>query len=206
MTTTSPWAGPATVTPAPPVPAPAPTVVPPGPYPHAPGGGPRKPRRWPKIVAAAAAVLGLMAITATVTHQITQANDRSPATPSEGAAVESAAPSPTVTGDASAAADRHLCDTFQATTAGSKGQGGVVTNGDLNEPVVIRILGSVIAVQAATTAEVSGDVASAAATYTDSSLRLANAALADEPIEQLVALTEAGNAATDALATACGIR
>ncbi|PIB73108.1 hypothetical protein [Mycolicibacterium brumae] len=62
-----------------------------------------------------------------------------------------------------------------------------------------------VTIQRATTNDVAPDVAELANAFVDGKLALANAALANESIEELVRLNGLGNEATRNLADACGI-
>ncbi|MCV7191373.1 hypothetical protein [Mycolicibacterium brumae] len=105
----------------------------------------------------------------------------------------------------SAVAKERLCAAFLQTTKGSTGRGGVVSDGELNTANVLRIVASVVTIQRATTNDVAPDVAELANAFVDGKLALANAALANESIEELVRLNGLGNEATRNLADACGI-
>lgn len=145
-----------------------------------------------------------MAAAATATYALTSRGPE-PAPASEQSEPTVAAETPAPTAAEAAAAKETLCAAFLQTTKGSTGRGGVVTDGELNTPNVLRILGSVVTIQRVTTDAVPSDLAGIAHTFIDRKLDLANAALATEPIEELVRLTDRGNEAARSFAAACGI-
>lgn len=156
-----------------------------------------------RYVTTGLAVLALMAATAAVTYAVTVWATTPPAADVEPGQAAPAEPN-SDPAEATAAKDA-ICEVLLQTTRGSTGRGGVVTDGELNLPKVVRILGSAISVQRATTPALPPEFASLADTYVDRKLQLANAALANEPIDDLVRLNHAGNDATRALADACGL-
>ena len=87
-------------------------------------------------------------------------------------------------------------------SAGYRGQGGMVTNGDLNIPVVLRKMNTIVAVNDSLSPAVPTDVSDAAKKYVATATDLTTAALAHAPVDQLVQLTKTGNSAVDA----CTIR
>ncbi|HTQ20883.1 hypothetical protein [Mycobacterium sp.] len=78
-------------------------------------------------------------------------------------------------------------------------------NGELNVPVVLRGVGSIVGVQAALSPATPPEVASAAKRYIDAEVDLNNAALGNTGIDELKRLNDVANAATDGLADACGL-
>ena len=106
--------------------------------------------------------------------------------------------------DAAAAKDK-VCHAVESGQRGIAADGGVVTNGELNIPTVVRNLNTVVAVSTSLSASVPTDVSDAAQKYVASTIDLTTAALAHAPFDQLVELTKTGNTAVDALLDTCGL-
>ena len=104
-----------------------------------------------------------------------------------------------------AAAKSQVCQVFDHSTTGSDIQGAVRTHGQLNVPVVLRTVNSVVVVQNSLTPATPPDVAGAAKKYIDASLDLTSATFQGIPTSDLTRLNQAANAATDGLADACGL-
>jgi hypothetical protein len=104
-----------------------------------------------------------------------------------------------------AAAKQQLCHVFDVSVRGKEGQGGVVNNGELNVPLVLRKVNSVLAVQNALTPATPPEVAAAARKYVDTSMELTTAAMSNASIDELTRLTNNGNDATYAFADLCGL-
>jgi hypothetical protein len=208
MTAGSPWAAPTgamTTTPVlpptqQPVPGP-PTAGPPQPpvAPH-----PRPPRRGGRallVAGVSAVVLAAMAGTAAVTYAVAHNTTTGPGS----------APSPAPTAQPQysaadqAAAKQQVCQAFEASARGEQGQGGVRVNGDLNVPLVLRTLNSVVAVQNALLPATPPDVAAAAKKYMQTSVDLTTAAMGNAPIDEVTRLNDVGNTATYAFADVCGL-
>jgi hypothetical protein len=90
-------------------------------------------------------------------------------------------------------------------TKGNTGRGGVVVNGELNVPNVLRGLNRAVALENALSPAVPAELADATRTYITRSLDLSTAATAGEPIERLNELTIASNEAGFDLADRCGV-
>ena len=173
----------------------------PDPYGPAPYGGthpdnrpsnpPRPRRRWAGLAAALAATI---ALSATATYTLTRPAPRE----------ESAVTAPASDSDATAARQR-VCDVFDMATKGNTGRGGVIVNGELNVPNVLRGLNRAVALENALSPAVPADLADATRTYITRSLDLSTAATAGEPIERLNELTTASNDAWYKLADHCRI-
>lgn len=164
---------------------------------------PRPPRRGlPWLIAGGAVALLIAAIAATAA--ITYAVARNTTTPS-------ATPQPTVQAPQFSAAEQNtarqqLCHTFDVTARGQRGQGGMRVNGDVNVPVLLRTVNSVVAVQNALKPAVPQDLAQVAQRYIDTSLDVTSAATGNPPIEEVNRLTDVSNEATFAFADACGLQ
>ena len=157
-------------------------------------------------LAAAVLIVAVVAATAAITYALTSRTaDTNPAVAVPEPTTEPA-PAAGPTAAQTAAAKEALCTAFGDTVKGTAGRGGVIQDGELNIPLVVRKLGSVVAVQNAITANVPEEFAALAKTYVDTTLRLANAALASESIAYGNKLTEEANAAIDGLAAECGAR
>jgi hypothetical protein len=153
------------------------------------------------------AVLMIVAVAATAatTYAITRSGNQHAAQPPQ-PSVTAAPNTPQFTSADQAAATTKLCGVFDATARGQKGQGGVIVNGEVNLPVVLRTVNSVVAVQNALTPAVPDTVAQTARTYIDSSLNLTAAATGNASVDDVNRLTSASNDATYALVDACGLR
>lgn len=202
MAPPTPHRGPPTGPPPPPPPPPvAPYGAPghsPAPYGPAPYGAhpdnrpsnpPRPWRRWAGLAAALAATI---ALSATATYTLTRPAPREEATVP-------------VSDSDTAAAQQRLCDVFVMATKGNTGRGGVVVNGELNVPNVLRGLNSAVALENALSPAVPSDLAATTRTYIARALDLSTAATAGEPIDRLTDLTLASNEAGFDLADRCGV-
>lgn len=81
----------------------------------------------------------------------------------------------------------------------------MVTDGQLNVPVVLRTLNSVVAVQNALSPATPADVSAAAHKYIDTSLDLATAAMANVSIDEGNRLNDIATTAVFAFADVCGL-
>jgi hypothetical protein len=205
MAPPTPHRGPPTGPPPPPPPPVAPYGAPGhshAPYGPAPYGGTHPdnrpttnpPRNWWRWAGLAAALAATIALSATATYTLTRPAPRE----------ESAATVPVSDSDAAAARQR-VCDVFVIATKGNTGRGGVVVNGELNVPNVLRGLNRAVALENALSPAVPADLADATRTYITRSLDLSTAATASEPIERLNELTIASNEAGFTLADRCGV-
>jgi hypothetical protein len=168
--------------------APAPTPI------------PAQRRRWGLAAVLIAVNIGAIAAAAAVAYAIGRDS-----MPVHGDSPSTAAASPGVsTADAAAAKDK-VCHAVDAGQRGIAADGGVVTNGELNIPTVVRNLNTVVAVSTSLTPAVPTDVSDAAQKYVASTIDLTTAALAHVPVDQLVQLTKTGNTAVDALLDTCGL-
>lgn len=177
---------------------------PPGPPPVIPGPGmtpPHKPNGSKRGLIAFSAVAGLavvIAATATITYSVTRPS--APAAHPTGAlATGNASP------EQQAAAKKRLCDVFDAGTKGQAGKGGARAEGQLNIPVVLRMMNSGAAVNSALTPEVPADVAQAAREYVARVFDLTTEALGEGDVERGNQLNTATNNAIDSLMDACGL-
>lgn len=209
MTTTSPWAPQTGVPqeladrplPAPPPvggPPPQPPIMPP---PSAPAASPR---RQAGLLVAILAMAAVMVVAVAATAAITYALTRNNSEPPQPSAIAPSAPQ--FSEAQRAEATRKLCGVFDVTARGQKGQGGVVENGQVNLPVVVRTVNSVVAIQNTLTPALPEEFAQTARTYVDSSLSLTAAATGNANIDEVNRLTSASNDATYALVDACGLR
>lgn len=210
--TASPWAPPSTVGAAV-APVAAPTVAPqpsgpvgippanyPGTYqpvPQPPRGS--GPRLWPILAVFSVIVVAAIGITALVTASIVRSSSaQAPATTATPAA-------PRYSAAEQATAKDTLCHVFDAGKRGSAGQGGVINNGQLNVPVVLRDLNTVVAVQNSISPATPADVVEAAKKFATAESDLTTAALANAPIDKVIELTNTSNGAIDGLADVCGL-
>ena len=179
----------------------APPVAPPT------ASGPSARGRWTRIWGAAVVLVCVIAATAAITYAVTKGNGATPsASPTIPAPMTApAGPQPQYSPADQAAAKQRLCQVFDVSTRGQQGHGGVRNNGELNVPVVLRGVGSIVGVQAALSPATPPEVASAAKRYIDAEVDLNNAALGNTGIDELKRLNDVANAATDGLADACGL-
>lgn len=174
---------------------------PPGPPPVSPGPAapPHTSRRTNRAVLAFAAVVGLIGViaaTAAITYAVTR-----PSTPPPARGSTSSVASP----DQQAAAKKRLCEVFDAGTKNQAGKGGVRIEGQLNVPVVLRMMNSAAAVNSAITPEVPADVAAAARNYVARTYDLTSEALDAGNIETLERLNDEAIKAIDSLVGVCGL-
>lgn len=177
----------------------------------APAGGfapPPPARRWRFIGMVGALFVVAIAATAAITYALSRGTNNEPIPSAEPALTGpsvSSAPPPTYSQAEQAAAKAKLCHVFEASVRGKEALGGVVMNGELNVPLVLRKLNSVVAVQNAITAATPESLKAAVQKYVDTSMDLTTAAFGSTPIDELTRLTEVGNTATYALADECGV-
>lgn len=157
-------------------------------------------RRWGLVAVLIAVNIGSIAAAATIAYAIGRDSAPVQADPPP-----TAAASPKVSAADAAAAKDKVCRAVDAGQRGIAADGGVVTNGDLNVPTVLRKLNTVVAVNNSLSPAVPSDVSDAAQKYVSSSIDLTTAALAHASVDQLVELTKTGNAAVDALFDTCGL-
>ncbi|WP_131811595.1 hypothetical protein [Mycolicibacterium peregrinum] len=149
----------------------------------------------------------VMVVAVAATAAITYAIARNSAAGEPPPASPIATPSePQFTAAEQNAAKAELCGAFDKTARGQRGQGGVVVNGEVNVPLVLRTVNSVVAVQTTLTPSVSDELSRAAHRYIDSSLDLTAAATGNGSVDDVNRLTSESNDATYALADACGLR
>lgn len=143
--------------------------------------------------------IAAVAAASVITYVITQHNASS-------IAATSAPTTPANYSDAErAAAKDKVCRTFDSAVRGTGGSAGLIVNGDLNIPVVLRKMNSVAAVSNSLTPATPDDVAEAAKEYIQTAIDVSSAALAGKPASEVNQLTDAGNTATYALADVCGL-
>lgn len=208
MTTTSPWApqtgaapvqGPAER----PLPPPPSQSVPPQP-PAAPPPPVERPKRRPGLwgIVLAMAILMVVAVAATAAIAYAIARNSATAPPPAPATTTT---EPQVTAAERDAAKTRLCNVFDSATRDQQGQGGLVQNGQLNIPLVLRTVNAALGVQVALTEAVPADVSEAARTYVNNSIDLTSAAMRNVSIDEGNRLNDRANAATYALADVCGL-
>lgn len=175
-------------------------AVVPSPLPHMPPP-PRRagPRLWPIIAAFSVIVVAAIAITALVTAAIVKSSA------AQTTAVQTAPAGPQYSAAEQDSAKQNVCHAFDAGERGSVGQGGVVVNGDLNVPIVLRKLNTIVVVQNSLSPATPSDVSDAAKKYLATATALTTAALANAPVDELIQLTKTGNDAMDALVDVCGL-
>jgi len=156
---------------------------------------------WPVFAAFVAVTLGAVAATAAITYNI--AHNDAAAAPAKAAPIEKTAPEFTAT-EVDAAKAR-VCQVFDASTRGQTGQGGMVKDGQLNVPLTVRTINSIIAVQNVLAPATPPDVVAIAKKYIDASLALTTAATGTAPIDEVIRLNDLSNTATYAFSDACGL-
>jgi hypothetical protein len=146
-----------------------------------------------------AANIVAVAAASAITYAVTKNSTSSTAAPSPSSTA------PTYTPAEQDAAKSKVCHTFDSAVRGTGASDGLIVNGDLNIPVVLRKMNSVAAVQNSISSATPNDVAEAAKEYIQSAIDVSSAALAGRPASEVNRLTDVGNAATYALADACGL-
>ena len=168
------------------------------------GFPPRPPRpRWGwKVVA----LLVAAAAGSTVTY-LAVSDQRAASTPaaSQTATPSSAPTTPQFSAAEVEAAKQHLCQVFDVSVRGQEGQGGLRVEGNLNVPMVLRMVNSAAVVQNALVPAVPTDVASAARKYISAALDTTTAAMGNTPTPEVNRLTDLAADAIYALIDACGL-
>jgi hypothetical protein len=145
-------------------------------------------------------LIAVIAATAAVTYAVA----RNTNAPNAAASTGTPAP-PQFTAADQAAAKQRVCHVFDISVRGQQGQGGLRLNGDLNIPVMLRRVNSVVAVENALTGATPSDVADAARKYIDTSLDVTTAATGNVSVDDGNQLNDIANKAIDALADVCGL-
>jgi hypothetical protein len=167
---------------------------------------PRPPRRglpWLLVGGAVVLLIAAIAATAAITYAVARNTNAPTATPQPAAPTPQA---PQFTTGEQDAAKQQLCHTFDISARGQRGQGGMRINGELNVPMLLRTVNSVVAVENAMKPAVPEDLAKVAQRYIDTSLELTTAATGNPPIEEVNRLTDVSNDATFAFVDACGLQ
>ncbi len=120
------------------------------------------------------------------------------------AATPSAPPAPQFSAAAAVAAKQNLCHIVDL-SVGQKSEGGFRVQGNLNVPVTLKAVNSVLAVQNALVPAVPPDVAVAARRYISTTLDVTTAAMGTVPASEINRLTDISNDAMYALVDACGL-
>jgi len=181
-----------------PPPGPPPVIPGPGmPPPHKPDG----PKRGLIALTAVAGLAAVIAATAAITYSVTRPPATTPVPDSQSDGIAAGSVSP----ERQAAAKKRLCEVFDAGTKGQAGKGGARAEGQLNIPVVLRMMNSGAAVNSALTPEVPADVAQAAHKYVARVFDLTTEALGEGDVERGNQLNTATNDAIDSLLDACGL-
>lgn len=195
----------APVLPPPPMTQPGPPQAGPPLPPGAPQHQPRPPRRrgpWLLVVAAVLVLIAAVAATAAITYAVARDTTAPTADPSQPITPQA----PQYTAAEQAAAKQSICNVFDVSARGQRGQGGMRINGDVNLQLVVRTVNSIIAVENALTPAVPEEITSVARRYVDTSLAVTTAATGNTPIEDVNRLTDVSNEATYAFADACGLQ
>ena len=158
------------------------------------------PRRWGLVAVVVAVNVASIAAAAAIAYSV--GRDSAPV---KSGAPSTVAASPNVSEADAAAAKDKVCHAVDAGERGAPGQGGVVVNGDLNMPFVVRKLNTIVAVQNSLSPAVPTDVSEAAKKYLATATDLTTAALGHASIDQLTQLTNTGNTALYAVLDTCGI-
>ncbi|MCA2243348.1 MULTISPECIES: hypothetical protein [Mycobacteriaceae] len=148
----------------------------------------------------------LMVVAVAATAAITYAIARNSATAEPPPASTTATSSePQFSAAEQSEAKARVCGTFDNSLRGQTGEGGLRLNGDLNVPVMLRSLNSIIAVQNALTPAVPTEVADATHAYVESALELNSAAIRNVSVDEGNRLNTKTNDAIFALADVCGL-
>jgi hypothetical protein len=105
-----------------------------------------------------------------------------------------------------AQAREHLCAVFDTAAKNQKGKGGVVADGALNVPVVLRDVNRAVVLRDTLSPAVPADLADATRAYITATLDLTTAATAGEPVPVLKSLTAAARSGANTVADLCGLR
>jgi hypothetical protein len=146
-----------------------------------------------------AANIVAVAAASAITYAITKNNTSSTTTPSPSSTA------PTYTAAEQDAAKSKVCDTFAMSQRGVAGQGGLIDKGQINVPVVLRTLNSVVALQDVSSPAIPEALRTAVNSYVSTTVDLTTASLANAPIDELTRLNDVGNTALYGLADACGL-
>lgn len=158
------------------------------------------PRRWGLVAVLVAVNVGSIAAAASIAYAV--GRDSAPVKSESPSTV---AASPGVSEADAAAAKEKVCHAIDAGERGAPGQGGIVANGELNVPFVLRKMNTIVAVQNSLSSAVPTDVSDAAKKYVATATDLTTAALAHAPGDQLAQLNNTGNDALYAALDTCGI-
>ena len=214
--TSSPWSragSPSVTLPPPPAAAPPPApaaTMPPTAAPF-PSGFPqgRKPRRpvWLWVALGLLLAIVVSAATGSIVTFAAVHNAIGPAAQPSSApsASTSALTTPQFSAADSSAAKDHLCQVFEVSVRGEQGKGGLRVEGNLNVPVVLRSVNSVVAVQTALVPAVPADIGSAARNYIQTTLDVTTAAMGNTPTPEVNRLNDISNDAIKALLDVCGL-
>lgn len=167
-----------------------------------PGISPQKPngsKRTFLIVGVVAGLAAVIATTATITWKVARQPPAAPDSTVGAPAIVAAAP------EQQSAAKKRLCELFDAGTIGQAGKGGVIKEGQLNLPMVLRMVNTGAAVNSALVPEVPSDVAGAAREYVARVFALTTEALGRGDVAIGSQLNTSANNAIDALLDACGL-
>jgi hypothetical protein len=162
-------------------------------------------RQGPRLLSVVVAFSVVLVLAVAVTALVTAAIVRSSAAPTT-----PATPTSPTTPQYSAAeqnsAKQKVCQAFDAGERGSTGQGGAfLEGGQLNVPLVLKWVNSVVGVQNALSPATPAAVSEAVHEYLTTTTDLTTAALANKPVAQINDLTKTSNSAIDALVDVCGL-
>lgn len=161
---------------------------------------PDQPRRWRLITTVVVINVAAVAATAAITYALSNRDgSQVSSTPS------SLAPVKTYSEAEQSAAKDKVCRAFDSSVRGIEGSGGVVVDGNLNVPVVLRKVNSVVAVQNSISPATPDEVTIAAKDYIQTATDLSSAAFGQAPTDEVARLTDAGNGATLRFADVCGL-
>lgn len=171
--------------------------------PPLPASPPRpSPGRWWWVAGVSGLLVAVIAATAAITYAAAHQESSSPAEPvASPAGTES--PRQYSPAEQAAAKDR-LCHIFDESTT-DLGSGAVREHGELNVPLVLRIVDSIVAVRNSLTPATPPEVDAAAKTYIDTSLEVTTAAMGETSTAEVNRLNDIANTATDALSDVCGL-
>ena len=171
-----------------------------GPGPRQTSGGPD----WWLFAAFVVVVVAAIGATAAISYAIGHNSGESSSAPPT--TTVTAAVGPQVSQADADAAKQRVCHVFDVATKGMAGQGGLRTNtGELNMPLAIRTVNSVVAIENALTPATPPDVVAAAKKYIDTNLDLTTAAMGKAAAEEGNRLNDVANTATYAFADVCGL-
>ena len=156
-------------------------------------------------IAIALAAVAVSAAVGSGTTLLWVAHEKQSASTTSATTAQSAPPAPQFSPEQITAAKSHLCQTFDISVRGQEGQGGLRNQGNLNVPLTLRSVNSVVAMQVALVPAVPADVANAARAYMTAELDATTAVMGNVDAAGVNRLVDTSNAALNKLLDVCGL-